>query len=253
MEKEDALKIDLSINRLILTVLISCFVFEAIIIFLDILYNLGIVWYFEKFRRVCNIDEEKSFGTWFSVVLNFTVAITALIISLHYQYIFRQKGKFFGWLLIFLFFGYISLDDHLMLHENLGSVVPVFFQWIFGKSVTLPTYGWFFSFAPIFGAFGIFFLIFLFKQLDQKKYKFFLILGLFLWVLAASLDAWDGIKHAYDWLIQMTGFKEFYIRKFFMLIEEMSEMLGSTLFLYLFLSHIKSLYTKQETLFKFSK
>jgi hypothetical protein len=200
-----------------------------------------------------NVDAEKSFGTWFSVVQNFIVAIAALIISLHHKFISRIKGQFIGWLIIALFFAYISLDEHLMLHENIGSAAPVFFHWLFGKKITLPTYGWHFVFWPIFGAFGFFFLIFLYKELKNKNSRVILIISLVLWGMAVILDAWDGTRNPYDWLVEMTGFKEFTIRHSFMLIEELFEMLGSTLFLYLFLSHIRALYTRQETFIKLSR
>jgi hypothetical protein len=253
MEKENALQIDLRIDRMILSIIIFCLVAEFIIFFLDISYNLGQLWYFEKFQRVSNVDAEKSFGTWFSVVQNFVVALTAFVISLHHKLIFNQKGKFLGWLLMALFFAYISLDDHLMLHENMGSTVPVIYEWLLGKTITLPTYGWHFLSGPIFGAFGLFFLTFLYRQLNSKKYRLILFLGLSLWSVAVLLDAWDGTSRPYDWMAKMTGFKEYHIRHSSMLVEEMFEMLGSTLFLYLFLSKIKSHYTKQQIFLKISR
>ncbi len=150
VEKDDILQIDLNMGRFILAIIIFCLVAEAIIFFLDILYNLGQSWYFEKFQRVCNVDAEKSFGTWFSVVQNFVVAITALTLSMHYKFISDRKGEFFGWLLVALFFAYISLDEHLMLHENMGSTLPVFYMWIYGETITLPTYGWHFLYCTHF-------------------------------------------------------------------------------------------------------
>ena len=251
MEKEKTLQIDLNIGRFILAIIIFCLLAEAIIFFLDILYNLGQKWYFQKFQRLSNVDAEKSFGTWFSVVQNFIVAITALTLSMHYKFISAKKGKFFGWLLMALFFAYISLDEHLMLHENMGSTLPVFCRWLLGKTITLPTYGWLFLFGPIFGAFGIFFLIFLYRQMNHKKQRLILIAGLSLWVVATLLDAWDGTSHPYDWVEKMTGFKIIQIRHSFTLVEEIFEMLGSTLFLYLFLSKLRLIYTKQPTFFKF--
>ena len=252
MENKDTLQIDLNIGRFILAIIIFCLLAEAIIFFLDILYNLGQSWYFEKFQRVCNVDAEKSFGTWFSVVQNFIVAITALTLSMHYKFISDRKGKFFGWLLMALFFAYISLDDHLMLHENMGSTLPVFCKWLLGKTITLPTYGWHFLFGPIFGAFGVFFLIFLYRQMNHKKQRLILIAGLSLWVGAVILDAWDGTNRPYDWIEKMTDFKIIQIRHSFMLVEEIFEMLGSTLFLYLFLSKLRLLYTKQQTFLRLS-
>ena len=147
-----------------------------------------------------------------------------------------------------LFFVYVSLDDHLVLHERFsGTLGPLFFQWLFGQVVKIPTYEWIFLLGPIFGAFGLFFLIFLFGQSTSRKERVILVSGLILWVLAVGLDAWDGTSRAYADLVRVTGIKKIYVRHVFMLVEEMFEMLGSTLFLYLFLSKIRLIYTKQET------
>ena len=240
MGKDGSLQINLNFNRLIISVLIFCLAAEAIIFFLDIFLNLAELWYLEKFKKLSDVAMEKSFGTWFTVVQNFIVAIAALIVSLYYKSISAQKGRFLGWLLVALFFAYISLDDHLVLHERIsGTLGPAFFNWLFGRTVTIPTYEWLFLLGPFFGAFGVFFLVFLYRQLNHKKYRLILIAGLLLWVLAVILDAWEGTSHAYEWIVKITGFKKIYIRHSFMLVEEMLEMLGSTLFLYLFLSKIK--------------
>ncbi|MDY7036309.1 MAG: hypothetical protein SV375_09150 [Thermodesulfobacteriota bacterium] len=238
MTKEMTIK--MNFDRIIISVFIFCLAAEVIIFFMDIAMNLAEILYFEKFKELSNVAQEKSFGTWFSVVQNFIVSIIALIISLHHKFIAAQRGKSLGWLLVALFFAYISLDDHLVLHERIsGTLRSVFLPSFYGKRITLPTYSWLFLFGPLFGAFGIFFLIFLFRQLNDKKFRIILITGLSLWVMAVILDAWDGTSHPYEWIIKITGCKTIYIRHSFMLVEEMLEMLGSTLFLYLFLSHIK--------------
>ncbi len=241
MSKKKTIQIQLNFDRIIYTVVIFCLASEVVIVVLDILMNLAEFWYLEKFKKLSNVALEKSFGTWFSVVQNFIVAITALIISLHHKYISDHKGRFAGWILIAIFFAYISLDDHLVLHERIsGTFGPMIFNSLFSRPVTMPTYEWLFLLGPFFGAFGVFLFVFLYRQLKQKKYRLTLITGLLLWVAAVILDAWDGTSDPYDWFLKITGFKGIYIMHFFMLIEEMLEMLGSTLFLYLFLSHIKT-------------
>jgi len=241
LKNKDLIQIQLNLNRIILYVLIFCLAAEAVIFFLDIFLNIAELWYMEKFKRFSNVAMESSFGTWFSVVQNFIVGITALIISMHYRFISKNRGGFICWLLTALFFAYISLDDHLVLHERMGGSITVFAGWLFGKNITLPTYGWLFLFGPLFGAFGIFFLVFMYRELRTRKFRLILITGLFLWGAAVLLDAWDGMGHSYEWIVNGTGLKKIYIRHCFMLFEEMLEMLGSTLFLYLFLSKFKLL------------
>jgi hypothetical protein len=248
MEKGNRLQIELDMDRLIRSVIIFCLVAQAIILFLDICLNLAQFWYVQKFkglRDLSNAALENSFGTWFSIVQNFSVAVAALVIALHYRFRSIQRFKFFGWLLITLFFAYISLDDHLVLHERMGGSMPVFVSWLTGKKiVNLPTYGWIFLFGPLFGAFGIFFLIFLYTQLGRWRYKLILIAALSLWVMAVLMDAWDGTSEPYNWVEKTTGFGEASLRHTSMLVEEILEMLGSTAFLYLFLTRIRALNTK---------
>lgn len=245
MNSENAFQIDVNFDRLIAWVVIGCLAVEAIILVLDVLMNLAELWYFEKFKVLSDVAQEKSFGTWFSVVLNFMAAITALVISSHFRFVSVKKSRFWGWLIVALFFAYISLDDHLVLHERVGGTLgPIFFNWLLGSERPFGTYEWIFMFGPIFGAFGVFFLIFLYRELGAGKQRVFLVSGLSLWALAVLMDAWEGTSHPYNGIIAATGFKELHVRHFFMLIEELIEMVGSTVFLYLFLSHTRNLYTK---------
>ena len=59
------------------------------------------------------------------------------------------------------------------------------------------------------------------------------------------MDAWEGTRDAYGGVATAMGVKELKVRHFFMLIEETVEMVGSTLFLYLFLSHLKDLFRER--------
>jgi hypothetical protein len=228
-------------DRVILAVVLACFAVELVILLLDVLQNVAQVWYFEHFRKLSNTALEKSFGTWFSVVQNFLVSLVALALSVYYRLMDRKRALFMAWLLVGLFFAYVSLDDHLVLHERISSGLgALIFQKVFGRQVRFATYKWLYLFGPFFAAFGLFFLIFLFRQLKSGKRKVILISALALWGIAVGLDAWEGAGIPYEGIRQVTGFERFRIRQTIMIIEEMLEMVGSTLFLYLFLSHLRN-------------
>jgi hypothetical protein len=200
------------------------------------------LWYFEHFRKLSNPALEKSFGTWFSVVQNFVAALAALTVSLYYRVMDRKRLVSVAWLLVCLFFAYVSLDDHLMLHERFSSGLgALIFQKVFGRPVRFVTYKWLYLFGPFFGAFGLFFLVFLLRELKGTKDRLILLAALGLWGIAVGLDAWEGSGLPYQGLKQATGLEPFKARQTIMLIEEMLEMVGSTLFLYLFLSHLLEL------------
>ena len=249
MEKEAVFETDWNLDHLIRSVVIFCLGAEAVILLLDLFLNIAQFWYIQKFkdlRDLSNAALENSFGTWFSIVQNFAVAITALVIALHYKFLLADRKKFLAWSLIAILFSYISLDDHLVLHERLGSSWPVFAEQFLGINMgELPTYGWLFLFGPFFGGVGLFFLLFLYSQLCSSRYRLTLIVALSFWIFAVLLDAWDGTSKPYESLSSATGFKEVSLRHVFMLVEEMLEMLGSTAFLYLFLAHSRSLYTQK--------
>lgn len=251
MKKTATAQVEVDFDRLIRSVIIACLAAEAVILVLDLFLNVAQFWYVQTFqglRDLSNAALENSFGTWFSIVLNFVVAITALIVSLHHRFATGRRLKFLSWLVIAIFFAYVSLDDHLVLHERMGGSMPVLLEWFFGKKMgALPTYGWIFLFGPLFGAFGVFLLVFLYKELKGVRQRFMLIAALSFWGAAVLLDAWDGTSNPYEWMGQATGFKEISLRHSSMLIEEMLEMLGSTFFLYLFLSHLRSLCTDRST------
>jgi hypothetical protein len=249
----ESLHLNFRFSRFILWVILACIVAEAIIFILDVFVNLAEIWYLEKFKELSDVAQEKSFGTWFSVVQNFMVSVTALVTAVHYRALNPRKGLFLGWLVVSLFFAYISLDDHLMLHERIGGTLgPVIFGKTLGNRDLMPTYNWHFLLGPFFVAFGVFFLIFLFRQFKRWRDRVLLILGLALWGTAVLMDAWEGTRDPYGWLTRATGFKEIYIRHTAMLLEEMLEMAGSTIFLFLLLTHLKDLYTREKVVVELS-
>ncbi len=251
MEKEAVREIGLDLDRLIKVVILTCLSAETVILLLDAFLNLAQFWYVETFKELRDLSNaalENSFGTWFSVVQNFAVAMVAFILAFSCRSVFAHKAKSLGWLLIALVFAYISLDDHLVLHERMGGSMPVLLDWLFGKHIEpLPTYGWIFLFGPFFGAVGVFFLFFLYRELRSARARSILIGALMLWVLAVLMDAWEGTSNPYERISNATGFGEAALRHVSMLVEEVFEMLGSTAFLYLFLSHTRLLYTRQPT------
>jgi hypothetical protein len=251
MEKRAIREIKLDLDRLIKVVIVACLSSEAVILLLDAFLNLAQFWYVETFkglRDLSNAALENSFGTWFSIIQNFAVATVAFILVFSYRSVFAHRAKSLGWLLIALVFAYISLDDHLVLHERMGGSMPVLLDWLFGQKMEpLPTYGWIFLFGPFFGAVGVFFLLFLYGQLKSARDRRILVGALMLWALAVLMDAWDGTSNPYERISNATGFGEAALRHVSMLVEEVFEMLGSTAFLYLFLSHTRLLYTRQPT------
>lgn len=64
-----------------------------------------------------NLNEERSIGTWYSVVTLFTAAALAIIIGI----MRKQHGKPWGiwWIILGCVFAYLSIDEAISIHEML--------------------------------------------------------------------------------------------------------------------------------------
>jgi hypothetical protein len=229
-------------ERLVKTIFIICLISVGILFFLDFVQNVAKVWYFKRFKDLSNVAMENSFGTWFSIVLNFMAGMAATLPALYNSKILHRRGRATAWALIALFFVYVSLDDHLVFHERMsGGLGPVILSKVLGEQVRFATYEWIYLFVPLFAIFGVFMLVFMYKEMKRGKFRVLLVLALTLWAAAVGMDAWEGAGMPYLGLTGTSGIERFKVRHTLMLVEETFEMLGSTLFLYLFLSHVSTL------------
>lgn len=229
-----------------------CLILEAGILILDVGQHLAEVWYIEHIQDISNVLLENSVGTWFSVVLNALVGIAALAVALVGRHTGRAGSKSLAWGVIGVFFLYVSLDDHLVLHERLaGGVGRMMLTHQPSESFSFLTYEWIYLLAPLFVLFGLFMLVFLFRELAAGWYRALLVLALGLWAVAVGMDAWEGMGLPYEAAQQTLGWGELKFRHAVMLVEEMLELLGSTLFLYLFLRRLGDLLEERPAVLRF--
>lgn len=229
-----------------------CLILEAVILLLDVGQHLAEVWYIEHIKDITNVLLENSVGTWFSVVLNALVGIAALAVALVCRHSGKARSKTLAWGVIGVFFLYVSLDDHLVLHERLaGGVGRMMLTYQPSESYPFLTYEWIYLLAPLFVLFGLFMLVFLFRELAGGRYRVLLVLALGLWAVAVGMDAWEGVGLPYEGVQQTLGWGEIKFRHAVMLVEEMLELLGSTLFLYLFLRRLGDLLEEQPAVLRF--
>jgi hypothetical protein len=244
---------DFDFSRITRVVLISCLVAEGLIFLLDVCQHVAEIWYFENIKDLSNVIMENSFGTWFSVVLNAGAGMVALCVALCCRKTGKPRLKTLAWLLIALFFLYVSLDDHLVLHERLsGGIGRILFKFQLTDKFQFLTYEWIYIFVPFFGLFGVFMLIFLFRELNGFLERMLLLFGLGLWTLAVGLDALEGAGLPYESMEVVAGLARTKIRHSFMLVEEMFELLGSTVFLFLFLRRLRNLLKERPTILRVS-
>lgn len=232
--------------------LFLCLAALGVILVLDVGQHLAEIWYCEHIKDLSNVLLENSVGTWFSVVLNAGVGLAALGVALVCRRAGKARSTTLAWSVIGLFFLYVSLDDHLVLHERLaGGIGRVMLTYRASESYPFLTYEWIYFFAPLFALFGLFMLVFLFRQQTGLWNRFLLVLAFGLWAVAVGLDAWEGAGLPYEGVQQSLGWSRLKFRHGVMLVEEMMELLGSILFLYLFFRRLGDLLTERPTTLRF--
>lgn len=182
--------------------------------------------------RSFDITIEESFGTWFSSSQALLVGLVATAILVHSS---KHDSTLIvlGWGLAAIFFVFISLDDAAKLHERLGTALRVKYE--NNTDIPLrdwfPSWGWQLFIAPLFMAMGLFLLWFLWSAVASSL-RVWVLVALGLLGFAVGLDFVEGLE------IEMMSNDS--SRHLMQLLEEMLEMLGTTTFLFVFLSTLNS-------------
>ena len=142
----------------------------------------------------------------------------------------------------------MAIDDGAQFHERIGSS---FKRILHGDDVYdgmeiagfFPSYAWQLVFLPIFGAFGLFILWFLNRELELTRHKGMVVAAIGLLVLAVIADFFEGLEMDHPWSlhgwIEYTwDLTEYQVRHFSKSIEEFMEMLAMTLLWITFLRHL---------------
>ena len=96
-------------------------------------------------------------------------------------------------------------------------------------------------FGPFFMAMGIFLLWFLWKELSSKRLWYWFLVGISLYVIAVGLDFVEGLDVGFYKDAGIAGFfstEDYRIRHMSKTLEEFLEMLGTTIFLTIFLKNL---------------
>lgn len=175
-----------------------------------------------------NIAKEKSLGTWLSTTQSLLVGLTALAICAHSSK-HNNVATVLGWGVIALFFLFVSMDDAAKIHERLGTAVRIKFEKQTDTEISdfFPSYGWQLFVAPLFVLMGFYIMWFSMRAVDKDLRKW-VFAALALYGFAVGLDFIEGQLRDSD-LADSS-------RHLFFLVEESIEMVGTTTFLYVFLT-----------------
>lgn len=105
-----------------------------------------------------------------------------------------SKWRRCGWLVLAMFFTYMTVDDGSMVHERLGTAYDV--KVLSGDSMfdAFPSYAWQIAVLPGFIVLGLFTFFFLLRELRTTRAKVLLFLALSTLAFAVGLDFIEGLE-----------------------------------------------------------
>lgn len=224
---------------------------ELLIVFLDVFVNHYEWCSIGSIRRMLNITREDCLSNWFSSLQAIMAGSVLWLIAFAVRkQIQDYKRKFYCWAGIGSFFIYMGIDDAIKFHERMGTA----FKTLISRSANtsgpgilnsahnaFPSYSWQMIFGPLFMAMGIFMLWFLWKEFSLRKYRFLFLAAIWLYILAVGLDFVEGLDGKFFEDVGIAGFfstEDFRIRHMSKALEEFLEMLGTTIFLTVFLKYL---------------
>lgn len=254
MDQKESLKFNLKsevITRRIFWCLLG---FEFFIVFLDIFVNHYRWSSVGAIRRMVNITREDSLSNWFSSIQAIAVGSVIWLTAIGVRKQMRDNyyiRKFYCWAGIGTFFIYLGIDDAIKFHERMGTAFKVLLfenedtsgTGIIGSAYdAFPSYTWQLVFGPLFISIGIFIICFLWKSLEPRRLWYWFLVGISLYAVAVGLDFVEGLDtEPYEGIAGFFSTEEYRIEHLSKTLEEFLEMLGTTIFLIIFLKNIFNL------------
>jgi hypothetical protein len=249
---ENALQLDL--GRLSRWVLACCLISEFAFLLLDYHINYGGLDQPGPIRRLSNIAREDGLASWFATVQTLLIGFTALAIHRVVAHQAPGRGRSKGWLAVGFIFIYLAIDDGAQLHERIASAFDSGMDGGAPWVDVFPSYTWQVLFLPVFGLFGLFLLVFLWRELEEMYMRFLLVVAMGTLALAIALDFVEGLEpdhpgNLYSYLdmwfdLDAWTYERFdqaaydALRHFGKAVEETLEMAAMSLLWFTFLRHL---------------
>jgi hypothetical protein len=258
--------VDLTVRskRFVRAIIAVCVVAEVAFVVLDYHVNYGGLTEIGTLRRLTNIAREDSAASWFGTTQMLFVGLTLWLIYFAIRHRESTRWQRGGWLILAAFFSFMAVDDGIMLHERAGTVISRIqsSDVSAGEATSIPakalevfpSYSWQVVVLPIFAVLGLFALVFLWRELGERRSKVIVALALACFALAVGLDFLEGLDpgHAWNPYTRITKWvdigdftfhrfgKSPYVtlRHFSKSIEEFLEMFAGTLLWFVFLREL---------------
>ena len=180
-------------------IFIVCLSIEISLVLMEFFFNLRLGIAEENLREVFDLAEDHGIGGWFAVVQTMMVGMTLLLMYFISGKVGNGMANRLGWMVLAVFFIYMSADDAAMIHESLGSVFgdtiednPPPTDSLLAKVYGIfPSYGWLFAVLPFFIGMGLFMVFFMWQQ-TNKQQKAIMTVAVGVMAIAVGLDFLDG-------------------------------------------------------------
>ncbi len=253
MEQKDPLNFTVKTDSIIRRIFWCLLGFELLIVFLDVFVNHYEWSSVGSIRRMVNITREDSLSNWFSSIQAIAVGAVIWLTAIGVRKQMsdsRYRRKFYCWAGIGTFFIYLGIDDAIKFHERMGTAYHVILfdddtsnDGVLGTIYdAFPSYTWQMVFGPFFMAIGIFIIWFLWTALEPRRLWCWFLVGISLYALAIGLDYVEGLdSEQYEGIAGIFSTEEYRIEHLSKTLEEFLEMLGTTIFLIVFLKNLSCL------------
>ena len=223
--------------------LIVCFFIEAWLIFLHVTLALHATPTVRALGQAFDVTREASIATYWSCLLALGTGLACLFVA----NLLRRKGasklRYRGWIFAGVVFICVSIDDAIAFHEKVGAITSLGLM----NSLKYPSYPWHITVAPIVVT-GLLLAAFVIWR-DIRKIRgltAMLLLALGCFAMALGLDFMEGVAEmaALESVVPAAASEHMPL---LMLTEEVLEMAGTTIVLYVVFSYLMSLMANANT------
>lgn len=231
-------------DRLVLATFLTLLLADYSLVLLDVLIARWRLVPVAGLAQAFDMTQEANLLTWYSSTQLLFVAVFGFLCACRLRLTDAPRWRQAGWVIISLFFLYMAVDDGAYLHERLGGA--------FGRTVSdssplafagrYPSYHWQVLLGPMFGAMGLFILVFLQRELGRRM-QWVVVAALGCYAVAVFLDFLDGYGDGdvYRYLSSLTAASRDTQQHYMRVVEEFLELLGTTLFLCIAMYRVTSI------------
>jgi hypothetical protein len=229
-------------DQITLRALVVCLALEGALVGLDLLFRFTHLTSYSGFQSLFDVTSEHGLGNWFSSSQTLIVGLLGGALSWRARAEGASRWRVVGWAVVAACFVLMAIDDGAAIHERVGSYVdrlqarPGAGQSLLARlGEAHGSFSWQLVLGPVFGAMGLFLVVFLWRELAARAQRLLLVLAMGCLVMAVGLDYMEGTRLGFALVASALSAEVTAVAHLCQVLEELAEMVGTTLFLVIFL------------------